>query len=1819
MKDPIKIVHKFKNNNRRIQYKTYIFVGSLVPEDIIKILEIIKKKDFFTSLVLISIKQYNLLSDYYGERWYEKFFLSCHLKCQIKIIEETPNKKRELKNKYGKDWYKDHINKEKLTRIVYSFSNNYYDNLDDIKKKKFYNKKPELDFRSEIKKSSLKGGAEEIESSPEIDEVEIEEIDEEEIEVVEENVDEIVEDEFDLEELTKLYAEENNETSKMVKETSKLISDAINDKKWEKKEEENILEYDSSLDNLAFDGRLDDIFIKYYIYDEYIFKDDTIKIMRQKICVNIPLSDSFIKGTKLLPENQYFWSEYNSVHGKDEIMLGQKWIRKNELLKIDIKPNENLKVYEKLKNNLSYLKDSFGYKIKREDDENNIIDFYEDYMTLNEIFMIDIYNELGLNYNPSNEEKKNIFDVYINIYFPLITNERFENIIKLLNGKDYEKELFYISNNYSLIRNDNKLEKEVYTIVETSKEVCTNSKFDKYFNPNYIIQCNIHVNVNNSKNITGTTSETKYNLYRIFDNFVVNDEYPFIQYQTLDGQITYKFNTKTENLDNSEVLAKWFENSPYGISFKILVENKKYIAVNLHESGRIEYKITWKEEDASTIKDIIKTYDYIRDLLKKINSENKKIKFMMPEDEKFKYAFINTIQKFTIPENFKINHNDLSEFSRLFFPYISLVIEPKKRVSKKAEKEVEDKISKYGTYLRYKRISKYDNLSKIHLRVLYFLRNYEITDKQLVDEISKQFNITSDFALKEIDFVKDRYSKIIKKSSKILKKLKNLPKSKPPGIGVDIQGRDREKYKIRITGARNKEQLDNIVEFMKILIFLYSETYLYKKSKYQKLKDTLKLLSKIATRRNKVVEIVDYEQSVSNVKTITAIDKKRLGFKPEKGQNQWTRSCQNSGNDKKRRPDIISGNNVEKLIKLGYKFNDKTGYYERNVELTVKKKTQNVTLRAVKLYGDNDTFNFYTCDPSENKEHFYIGFLSRGNNPDDLCMPCCFKKDQLTATNKDKKKYFLKCVGEKMSDNKEDNLTSNNLGDKVYILQETNKVQDGRFIYLPKYLDIFFNQVWAHDHKIKNHYLYESKSGYFFKYTVKNDNYNFLGAISNIFEKEIKVIIDILVKFLENDKDDIYFTYLNNGDLREIFKNKANFIDYLKTSKYLEYDIVGELISIPGVLSKKGIYFFILEKNNLIIKKILEKDNIVERYYLNCLNYENNYIIDEDRDFIILIKDGKYYHPIFKIQKDEKKDKKINLQKIFDDKSKQVIELKNYNDKSCDKNILSKVFGNFLLFCKNIINKLNDKIKIKKQYIDNRNKAKYLLLENNFLLPVFPSGISYNIDYDNVNNITKLLSYNDTIKELSKINKILNMDYIPKIVFYDKKEKEKVRIVSIFLENELIVPIKLEIIYEKDLKKYGIPSRFQSLTEKIDNSIETFNKNPIKIIDDRYIRVKQHLFKNESYNIYRLEFSLFLENNEDIKDTIVNIVRNPKINIVDKRNEIRKILYRVKNFAEIDKNLPKLDNYNINNIREYCKINKTKEKCDSKFHCKWSKDMCKLRLTENLLIDFVNRILEEIIQDNIQFKELIQESNYYVSDIVDYTQYSYRPNQKIIKTSNFNLNKIMEELFGKNQVPIVGRRQVNKKSNDEIIEDYPELVELGKQLYQTIVPNKDSIIRAFVNSFYWINNPLYDVESRNLGYFSDMQTLLTNRFKAKIIDYIQNAKSNKIAKYNEYLEKYFNNDKNFFDSSLNKFRKQSYNTDCKLELLILSLLTDYRIVVYDNYYKVMYLYLQGEVKVTDENIKTFTKDEFKNNTIFIKLEFDGGNKIPKNIYSIYFR
>ncbi len=1897
MRNPIKIIHKFKNNNRRTQYKIYIFLGSLVEERIMKILKIIEDKDFITSFSVLSDKQIKEIADFYGEKWYEFFFTSFHINNQRNIIKNNNSKRKILETKMGKDWVKKLLDEPIAKKVSYSYASSYYNYLLMKNKIKTLSRKNEMDFRTYQPEMSidlredesktqvidpnlleqdggritslfkldsensggityekikifdnLVGGMDDdeydsdidpdivndidLDSEPEIsDENAVTDLDEEKEDeeklITEEQLEEEVEEDFDLDELTKMYVATDVESDKAVKETSKLISEALNDKKWEKSIDNLNKEYDDSLDNITFDAKIEDVYKKQYITNQYIFMDDTIKTLRSKIAVTIPMNPKFGEDVKLLPEAQYFWSEY-SFEGKiDQVMLGQKWIRRNELLKIDIKPNENLKVYEKLRNNLGYLKDSFGYKIKREDDETNVLDFYEKFITNNEIFMLDIYNEFGLNYNPESEDKRNLYEVYVNIYFPGITYERMDQILSMLNGKD-NKEVQYIESVFGSIRNDIKLETEIYENVEKAKNNLTD--YEKYFFQNHIIQSIIHVNITDPKNITGTTSDTKFNLYRIFDNFVVNKEYPFIQYQTPDTNITYKFYTKTEKIDNQEIASKWFENAPYGISVKIRQEDEKIISINIHESGRIEYKITFKEEDQATIEDIYKTYDIVKNLLKKINSENKKIKFVLPQDDRFKFAFINTIQKFTIPEKFKINHNDLSEFARFFFPYVSLVIEPKKRESKK--QSTEEETSKYGTYLRYKRISKYENRTKMHLRILYFLRNYELSDRELIDEVAKQFNITQEVAAKELDYVREKYLKVIKKSKKMLKHLKSLPRSKPPGIDISIQGRDRDRYKIRITGARDKNQLDEIISFMKVLLFLYSETYLYKRKEYQRLKEVLKTLNKIARRRNKVIEIVDYETSIKNVKIITSLDKKRLGYKPEEGQNQWTRNCQNSGNDKKRRPDIIPSDQIEKLVKSGYKLNEKTGFYERAIDVKVRGKIQKVTIRAIKLTSEGGKYNYFACNPDENKEHMYVGFLTKGNNPNELCMPCCFKKDQLTSGNKFKMSYYKKCIGEK-TPMVEEKSVSSNVVDKIYILQETNKVQDGRFIYLPKYLDIFFNQVWKNDHKIKNHYLTESKSGYFFKYTVRNDKYNFLAAIADIYQKSVTDLIEIMSNFISQDKMDNYFLFLNNGDIRETFETRENFIEYLKSSNYLEYDITGELLSLPNVLSKKGIYYYVLEKQTHIIKKALEKEKTKERYYISCLNLENDYMLEEDRDIVILVKEGKYYFPIYKVQKDEKKDKKIKIMKYFSkaDSGNVLSELTNYYNKSCQNKLFNQLTISNDLCCKNIIYDLEKAgIKIKKQIIDKRNKCKYIEIEDNLLIPVKPSGAHYKYPHTVLEDNLKVKNLIDTIKSIEKINKKINKNYTARSVFYDSTKNNLIKIVSLLLHNDLVIPIKNESVSEKEVKKLGLSIRFQPLEEDIDREI---SKNQV-IIDDRTYRVKERIYNAEAYNIYRLELSYFLNDNEEIKDKIINIVRNKNISNKEKKYELRKILFNIidkkiiskygltgggksMSMAHVVKDLPKLDDYIVYNVRDYCEVNNTKDKCNSNHHCSWQNDSCKMQLTENMAVDYVNKVIEEMIQDGIKFKEIIQESSYYVSDIVDYTQFSYRPGQKIIKSSNFTLQKIMTEIFGKDKIPTIGKRQITMRNNQFIEEDYPELIELGKQLIQPIESNRDSIIRAYVNCFYWINNPLYDETSRNLGYTSDLQTSMTYVFKANIIDYIQNNRNN--PEINKYLINYFKDEENFFESTINKFRKSSYNNDGKVELFILSHLIDLPIVVYDNYSNVKYLFLQGEVKVTEETIKNFTKEDKISKTVFLKFDFDGSNKIPKNIYSIYYK
>ena len=841
-------------------------------------------------------------------------------------------------------------------------------------------------------------------------------------------------------------------------------------------------------------------------------------------------------------------------------------------------------------------------------------------------------------------------------------------------------------------------------------------------------------------------------------------------------------------------------------------------------------------------------------------------------------------------------------------------------------------------------------------------------------------------------------------------------------------------------------------------------------------------------------------------------------------------------------------------------------------------------------------------------------------------MPCCFKKDQSNTNNKKKLGYFNQCVGQKAISVEEK--PKEELGDKVYILQDTNKIQDGRFIFLPKYLNQFFNTLWNHDYKIKNHYMIESNSGFFFKYTVKHNYYFFLSAISHIYDITIDDILLRAIEMIEGDTNDIIFTYLNNGDIRTMFKDRETFIRYLRNSNYIEYDIIGELLAIPNCITPKGITYFIFEKKIKIIKKNLEKDEYRENYYMIPLNIENSPYISMDRDIVVLIKDGKYYFPIYRVKKSSK-DKKIILQKIFniyDVKTKKIIDdLIEYYKISCIDNFIYKINNSY-----NITAKLLDsmKVKIKRQIIDDRNKVKYLVLEENgLIIPTKPSGSILNINISKIKP-SDLLDLDLTIKYLKQFNKTINLDYIPKTLQYNNTKDSSYNITSIYLLNGMTIPIKNIHMKSVQFKKYGLGYEFQPIEEVIDMEISKNDKS--QEYDTRTINVKNRVYRNEAYNLFRLELSMYLNSFHKIRDTIIGIVRNKKMSKNDKKKELTKILLNMieekvqKNkLLEVIKELPNLLNYKVSNIREYCKINRGKEKCNMNLHCTYIDGTCMFVMYKNDLMNKINNIVEEMIIDGTKFKEIIQEDIYYVSDIVDYMQFSDRPNQKIIKTSNFNIKKIMTELFGKDSMPNIGKRKNLKNSdNINVEENYPELNELGKQLIQEIIPNKNSIIRAYVNSYYWLHNNMYDKEARNLKYFSEMQDMLTNLFKANIIDYISNNiyNDNRINDIKKDIMKYFNmeqnNKMNLFTSTLNRFRKNNYNTDGILELTILSYMFPYPIVVYDNFNNVKYIFSNGSVSVNEKTSKKYTSEH--NKTIFMKFDYEGNNNIPTKIYSIYY-
>ena len=1919
MNEPIKIIHKYKNNNRKIQYNILIFIGNILNEQTNKILLKIKDKDLYNSLTELNEKEINILINEYGEYWYKYFFITKHINHTFeKIIKPNKDKIKEIINKYGQLWYNNHIdNYMNISKTIYSYQSKFKENIKNklhiqkLKLKDIDNETFKLDTndikqqnmnflidKKDINSFDLPTKRYKIDNNNKTnildlstynnnddddDDIDLDNIENE----IEENKFDINYDvdKFDINELDNIIKVDTiyDKNPDMINESLQELIDKT-DLEIKSDIYSQITKWNNVNDSHMYDNELINIYKKTYIYNQYICIDDTIKKIKNKICCGYEKSKHFDKNSQyFLPSRIYLWSEYSYLDNSDilktdKIMLGQKWIRTYELLDIDIEPNDNIRNYEILKGNLKNLQESiykYGSKIIFENDEQYILSDYSDYIINNEIYMLDIYNELGINYQNTEEYIKNLYDVYIKIYFTGIPYEELKNIINYLNSNKI-LECTKITTTYKNMQNDLIIENEILKIVEELKK--SKNLYSKYFKENYITQSVIHINLKHKNYYNIPTVD----LYRIFDNFIIDNKYPFIQYQTLDSKIIFKYYSLNIDYDKNAILSKWFENAPYGISFKVNIEDdinnkkdllktNKYISINFNENGRIEYKTTWKEDDNATIDNVKASYIEIKKLLKKINSENDKLKLEIPTDDKFKFAFINTILQFELPEKYMISHNDLSDFSRNFFPYIAVVVEPKRRQSKILKKQ--DK-SKYGTYLRYKRISKYENDINIEKKILYFLKNYEFNEKLLTIEISKQFNITEKDALNQILYVIDKYP-YIKKVRNVLKTFDNIPKYKLPGIGIEIQGKLKNKYKMRITGARSNEQLDEIILFMNILIYLYIETYLYKKPERQELKNKLKLLTNVAKRRNKVEEFTEYKEDIKSIKQITKLDKERLAYKPEKGQNQWSRNCQNSGDDKVRRPEPYT--NIDQIIKLGYELNSNTGDYERIIKLKNGKTT---TLKAAKITNLDNPENeiYYTCNPEINGEYMYIGFLSRSANPYGLCMPCCYKKNSALSKNKEKRNYHLNCLGKHTSEVKSKKI----LTDKLYILQDSFKIQPNRYSNLPFYLDIYLNNMLKNTKLIKNNYLISS-NGWLFKYGVKQDDDIFLSVISNALDISIQDIKNKISTILsEQDNKESIFASLNNGNIKSQFSNIESYIRYLYTNYEIEFDLIADILSIPGILNDYGLNIIIFDN---IIKS--NKNNIVnEDFNILCVNPENlNYFKNNNKINIILLKEEYNYYPIYQLNKGNTKF--ININKTF----------KYENDNS---NIINHIYKFLKLnYKQDIINELNihnakltfyyiEKYNLSKYYptaqiIDKNNKCKYFIFNDEYIFPIKPSGVLFWIPLISIENYDKYITTIDIISDILYdiyLNTEKNINCLPIGVMYSKKENNDYFIDSLIINQHISLPIKQTIMSKNDIieyaKKYKIKNIYtqsKTLYDYIDKELINYEIDKKIIIDKRISNVNYDKYLNEGYELFKLELSNFLKTNIELKNKIIKIIDSRQINN-EKKYKIKNILYKLidkklydifknikfddanddepitddistftieetndylddsdlnilsetdiiggsnDNLITIDDAIPELNNYTTGNTRNVCPINDNKDICNMNQHCSWKANSCLFKSTNIQIIQYINKITEELINNNLKSNEILNRDNYFILDIINKDYYTTRNNQKIIKSNNYNLKRLLSELFGANNIPIIGRRKIIKTTNNfNDLNIMYSLEIIGNRMYQ-IIYNQNYIFRAFTNSYFWLNNTLLDINHRNLGYYNPLQTELANYFKSLVIDWITNKNNqqkilddlhpilnfNKLSFINEFKQYLIKSEKIFY----------SYIVD----LYILNQITNYIIILFNNFDNVMCVF-DNCIKIINNNNDDINYEYY--NTINIKFHINNLSESDyiNTISSIYF-
>lgn len=1635
-------------------------------------------------------------------------------------------------------------------------------------------------------------------------------------------IDELPPDIIDIEP----YEKEDEENIIEKKKDIRLFNDLI--KKHDKEISDiNIIKFDKSKDNIHKDDELSNLFQKKYVYNNYVLIDDTVKTLKERITLSIKGGIGALE-FYILPSRMYLWSESAN---KKYTIIGHKWLKKNELWEsIKIVQLDNIDDYYNI---TEYSSDIVNQKsissnfIRAEDNNDYILEDYHDLITNNEIFMTDIYNELGVNANLSSEQKNIFYMTYVSIYFPKLKIDTIPDILDFLNFKRKIEETKQ-ETGYKMIKKNIILQQQSINIYQNIL-INERDKYIKLLKTLYIVQSSSYWQSNLSN----------LDLYLIFDSFKTSGKIPFAQYQTRESVPIFKLHTplflnlKDDERDNYR---SWFQSTPYGISFKLkltnvfdknvtktYMERDRYMTILITENGRVECKSQWKEDNKITLDHIKVTINETIKLIKYINSfEDIRNKFSIPSIDEFRFSFINAIQNFEITKDYPkniINHAELSAFTEFFFPFVSVIFQ----TSKKHKKDVEKTKKKYGTYLTYKRISKYEYSFQTRLQssIVNLLKHFHFQNNIIVDKISREFNIPDTQVEYEISQLKKKMSAQLTTKEKGSKSIEQLPTFKTPGIKIDIQGKRNEKYIFRILGARNENQLQRIIDIMNIIIYLYLEIYIKKDKSKLYIKKLLADTTKTQDNINDVEVIYEEATERLNIKNLEELDKKRFGFTPKPGHNNYSRDC---GKDKQ--PQGFPYKQLRDLEALGYYYDETEKAYMYD---TVHRKIPNanetkVRLKAIKLKNSSTGDDvYYVCHPDKNGKHIYLGFLDRNNNPDRICMPCCYKNNHNDIKSKFRSRY-LECTGQYDKDISKMEYDPN----IEYILQDTNKIGHGRIGMLPLQLDILFNDLLNNKKKMKDQHYIESTSGYYFKFGIIQDSNSFLNSIAITFGTTMNSIRDKITELLLGSNGEIVFQSLDNGKLKLLFDKKEKYLENVLINSTYNYKYLLDILSLPTILSKNGVNIFIFERfvEKIIIvdeKTIKKKDD----FNMICQNHEESEFIETTKkDNVFFILENDYFFPIYHFMKKSSKDK-FKIKKTYNnDEIKHIFEFYYINcspafsninrDLDSSQNIRHVTAKKTLYLIKNTFTE-DSEFYPKLQVINNYYRCIYLVAKSNYLIPTYPSGIIYHFKTDD--DIDKYR--NDFEKTYSFLNKVFGksgkkINCLPIGVIYKSKTGNSLVVTEIIVLNEQSVPVKHKTITIKELDKMNLKVK-KSITSdyNIDNAIISNTK----IYDERMFDVNNYNYFEEGYELFRLNFSDFIKRNNDIKKEIMENIKNK----LKTKKVLSSLLFKNNNLVYIINKRPELRDYIIQNRRiRIFLIKDIIDIADINVHFIKPKNSRKLFLAiaKSDLNIYIERLSHELVHNLLKRNEILQESSYYVSTIVNRDNVTSHNKEMIIKSDNPNLESIMKEIF-KDIIPIV------KKSEQELQETQIRTYKLWntrnpiffkKPYFIQRIFNEDQMIyRAFANCFFWTNNSHLSNELRNLGYFHPTQTHLANYFKGTVVNRMLNSQFNnniienidKLISKKQLMEKKRKNmsSKEYLIKFAKKMAKSNIPfSNTMIEFFTINEIYEIPIYIHDRY-RLINSFI-GKRKVVKEK------------SLYFRLSYpiDSTDNIPNRIDSMYY-